>query len=315
MTYESVSVAGRSGRRADLILESTRTGHVRSVVSDVLKVIGSGAAFNLQYAGISILSSGSGNPITEESVADVDYMDSALRTITAPGSVPGNKRIGNLVMPCGVCVIVGAGATGKTPLAHALASAEVDAYGVVRVGEPLAGYTTSRYNGAASLARAMVGHSDIVLDSVKDLLSGGGSAMKSGLSRDALTTLSAWSILACNLGCTIYVPVNPSTRDPEVQELLSEIARSNATMTIENVGANSWSYSARRGEGLARETGKMTLDWNKAGDPSITIGGVQSAAIKDRTAELTVVDYQVRNKAFDRAIKRVALTVDDAQPD
>lgn len=199
---------------------------------------------------------------------------SAITDEMIAGAAYGNKMVGNLVIPCGVCLIVGAGGVGKTPLAHALAGHGVDDYAAVRVGEPFAGYSSSNKSSARDLASALYRSADIVLDSIKDLLSGGsGAAMKSGLSRDALTTLSAWAALANAMGSTIYIPVNPSTPDPEVTTLLVEAARSNATMTIAHTGGPEWKCYARQGEGLDRTTAAIRLKWDSQGAPIVDVSG------------------------------------------
>lgn len=177
-----------------------------------------------------------------------------LSKVVIAGSAPMNKAIDTIHIPCGICVIVAKGGAGKTPLAHHLAGTGVDEYATIRVGEPFAGYTTNRNTVARDLGRAMVTHSDIVLDSIKDLLAGGGSAMKGGIARDALTDLSAWAIQAAALGTTIYVPLNPSG-DAELVELMTEVAKSNATMTISHLRADEWGYSSRTGEGMERVSG------------------------------------------------------------
>lgn len=182
-----------------------------------------------------------------------------------PGSAPLNKKVGDSRIPCGVCLILAGGGFGKTPLANSLAAFGVDSYSAVRVGEPLAGYTSSSFEAAYALASALITSQDVVLDSIKDLLSGGGAAMKSGLSRDALVSISGWAAMACDVGSTIYVPVNPSTPDPEVLELLAEISKSNATMTIVTAGKDQWAYSSRTGEGLPRDEGKFNVKFDRDG--------------------------------------------------
>lgn len=218
------------------------------------------------------------------------------------GAAPGNKAINGVVIPCGVCLIVGAGGSGKTPLAHALAGFGVESYSTVRVGEPLAGYSASDESVAYSIACAMINNSDVVLDSIKDLLASSGAAMKSGLSRDALASISGWAALACELGCTIYVPVNPSTPDPEVLELLAEAARSNATMTIVSSGAQ-WKYSARRGEGLKRTAGDLSLSFN--GD-AVSVKFKNPVATADAEEIVRSFASSVSHNAWSQATRRAA---------
>jgi len=173
-------------------------------------------------------------------------------------------------------LIVAGGGAGKTPMAHALAGAGGVEYEVVRYGEPLAGYISDERIGAITLANALFHHADVVVDSVKDLLAlAGGGAMKAGISRGALPTLSRWGAIAAQLGATIYVPINPSSADDEVVELLVEAAKSNATCTIYADGENSWRYLSRRGEGLRRDSGSFKVRYNA--DGVMTINGVEES--------------------------------------
>lgn len=199
------------------------------------------------------------------------FVHSALRGI--PGAAHANKRIGkDLIIPSGVCLILGAGGTGKTPLAHALASHGVQDYSVVRIGEPLAGYASDPALAAAALAGGIFKSANVVLDSIKDLLSSAeGAAMKSGISRGAISGLSSWSSVACELGATVFVPVNASTDDPEVMKMLSEAARSNATMAILHQPDGSWQYFARQGEGLPRNSGRLSFSYADDGTGLVNV--------------------------------------------
>lgn len=219
------------------------------------------------------------------------------------GAAPLNKVVSGLNIPCGVCLILAGGGQGKTPLAHALASHGVKTYSTIRVGEPLAGYTSDPLVAASGLAAALLQSSDIVLDSIKDLLSGGGSAMKSGLSRDALVVISSWASLACEVGSTIYVPVNPSTPDAEVLELLAEISRSNATSTIVTAGQNRWAYSARTGEGLPRASGSFNVEFDDKGFAKVRSSESNNVTQKEFSKYVTtVLTTQAWSQAQRRAI-------------
>lgn len=182
-------------------------------------------------------------------------LSAALRGIITPGAAPLNKKVGAIHIPCGVCAIVAGGGVGKTPLAHTLAASGVDSYGIVRVGEPLAGYAMKHSEVADDLVQAMYHESDIVLDSIKDLLASGSALMKGGISRTALVSLSEWGSLAAALGCTLYVPVNPSG-DSALISVMVEQAKSNATMTVWDADAK-WYWSARGGEALHRLEGEF----------------------------------------------------------
>lgn len=223
------------------------------------------------------------------------------------GAAPLNKIVNGISIPCGVCLIVGGGGVGKTPLAWSLAAhsdKHDHQFEVVRVGEPLAGYTSEDKQAALELLEALDSYSDVVVDSIKDLLSSArGAALRSGLSRGALSVLSAWSSVACATGSTIYVPVNPSTDEPDVVEILAEAARSNATSTIVSRGSDQWEYFIRSGEGLPRRKGTFSVsfvnDWAE-----IKPVGVQAAvALRRGETNFSVnVDPDVWNSSMRRAI-------------
>lgn len=183
-----------------------------------------------------------------------------LSNVVDPGSVPTNKMLGDLRIPCGVVLVIGGAATAKTPMVHALASASVEEYAIVRYGEPLAGYIVDARDAAVALGAAMIRESDIVFDSIKDLLAyAPGGAMASGLSRGSLPVLSDLSAMASSVGCTIYVPLNPSTPNEDVVTMLVEAAKSNVAMVVttvsvnEKLGTANWTALIRRGEGLVRD--------------------------------------------------------------
>lgn len=207
------------------------------------------------------------------------------------GSAPGNKRFGRVTIPCGVCLIIGPGGVGKTPLAHALAAAGTEVYGVVDAGEPLSGYSASADEYAARLAQAMLRESSVVVDSIKDILSSGKNPMKSGLSREGLLAVSEWSALACDLGTTLFVPLNPSSNDPEVYDMVVEAASSNATsMIVWHASKRKWELSYRTGEGLPRVA---AVDVQFTGD-YVTIDHVGAAVVNSESrgpVELKPVTY------------------------
>jgi hypothetical protein len=227
------------------------------------------------------------------------------------GSAPTNKMIYDVRIPAGLCLIVGAAAAGKTPLAHALAGHGGATYHVARYGEPLAGYETNEESAAVQVAHAIVNGYDVVLDSVKDILSlMSGAAMKSGLSREVLPLFSRWSTIAADAGVTLYVPVNPSSPDEEVVDLLVEATKSNATMTIHSSGGDSWSYVARRGEGLKREQGSFTARYNSQGLVDIHSGASSAASSREYiTSNITGDD--ISDSAFAASLRRSVLASAD----
>jgi len=228
------------------------------------------------------------------------------------GSAPTNKMVNGIRIPAGVCLIVAGADTGKTPMAHALAGADGANYSVVRYGEPLAGYLADEKLGAKALAECVFGSSDVVLDSVKDVLAlAAGGAMKSGISRGALPLLSRWGAIAASVGCTLYIPLNPSSSDDDVVELLVEAAKSNATMTIFAAGNGSWHYVSRRGEGLQRERG--SFDTSFTGDGLMSITNVVNDDSSGKTPDGSPVQtlgrlVEVSDTAMHSAMRRAIIS-------
>lgn len=223
------------------------------------------------------------------------------------GAVPGNKKLGNTIIPCGVCLIVGPGGVGKTPLAHALAAhGGVDYYGTVRIGEPLAGYTSNEKASATAIAQSLIFDRDIVVDSIKDLLAAGSNAMRAGITRQSLVTLSEWSTTACDMGSTMYIPVNPSSVSEEIMDLLAEAARSNATSTLVHDKGNRWLYYGRTGEGQPRVHAMLYLN----NDGTVSVDGAP-VEVSESRASVAIVGALDRYKG---AIRR-SLILDEQDGD
>lgn len=329
MSFSISSASEQQKHRKQLMRAASAEscGKHRAEVEEVLHSIGSEAAFALQFDKSTAVIDGDGVEYEPELVDDVVVLDGGnvqsmkikakqaksfrqgyrhpLLTKGLKGAAHANKQGPGFVIPCGVVLIVAGGGKGKTPLAHALAgwsnSGRDHEYAVVRIGEPLSGYTDSTSDAALSLGCAMANHSDVVLDSIKDLMSGAeGAAMKSGISRGALLSISGWSSLACDLGCTIYIPVNPSTDDEEVKQLLIEAARSNATAVISMTSDGKWMYSARTGEGLERRAGTLIVTYK---DDAVTVSSdsdstrpvVESQTEFAMRISTTIEDYNLAN--------------------
>lgn len=232
--------------------------------------------------------------------------------VTTPGccrgAVPANKTVDGVVIPCGAVLIIGAGGAGKTPLAHALAMFGRDSFELVPAGEPMAGYMSDEFGIACEFASALVKSPDVVFDSVKDRLSEGSNAMKSGLSRQALVALSQWSARACEVGASVYIPVNPSVPDPDVVSLLVEASNSNATCTItlesHSDTKSVWQVFRRSGEGLPRSKGRIELSFDKEGLPIVHGLDKPTQPQSDNHAETrsVVVQTQALSDAIRRAI-------------
>lgn len=216
-----------------------------------------------------------------EEAALLTGVSERIEAVTVAGAAPANKRGPHGMIRAGLVLLVAPGGVGKTPLAHMLAQYDVASYAVVRAGEPLAGYTSNRDRIAKSIALAMYQSSDVVLDSIKDLLSSsGGGSMKGGISREALLDLSSWATTAANLGVTLYVPLNPSSKD--LIESMVEVAASNATTVFHNDGKSGpeWTWSSRTGEGLPRESGKLTFAKKPAGPTTGDFPGTKGIAMR-----------------------------------
>lgn len=237
--------------------------------------------------------------LSYEDAATLTGTSTALDNVVIAGSAPANK-LGpkGLLIPAGLCLLVAPGGVGKTPLAHMLAAHEVESYGVVRAGEPLAGYSSNRERIARAIATAMYHNSDVVLDSIKDLLSSsGGGAMKGGISREALLDLSSWASTAAALGVTLYVPLNPSSKD--LIDGMIEVAASNATLVVANHGnGTNWSWAARTGEGLSRTVASLEFAEERPAvqtEPS-TPGGIAMRADPVSKANLRGIVARTQSK-------------------
>lgn len=263
------TVPGLQRERALSVMKAMPAGEFAYSVSfgkSVVRVTGDGKIMPApQRTGVSKDSEQAIIGISEptlsfEEAALLTGVSEKIEAVTVAGAAPANKRGPHGMIRAGLVLLVAPGGVGKTPLAHMLAQYDVASYAVVRAGEPLAGYTSNRDRIAKSLALAMYHCSDVVLDSIKDLLSSsGGGSMKGGISREALLDLSSWATTAANLGVTLYVPLNPSSKD--LIASMIEAATSNATTVFSNEGKTGpeWVWGSRTGEGLPRESGKFTF--------------------------------------------------------
>lgn len=335
MSYKKIVKSEEASRNAGLLAHARSVGVRRAVVEARLSKLGgsSDPVFRVDYGSGRAVIDGAGkvavSMIADDAVGEnttpeqlAAYAKAARKagpgqgwlhsTLADPvdGATYGTKQIGRIIIPSGLCLIVAGGGAGKTPLAHALAGFDRDSYGIVRAGEPLAGYSVDQDVIAASLGAAMFENDSVVLDSIKDLLAQGGSAMKSGISRSALVEMTAWSILAHALGVTIYAPLNPSSDDKEVVALMAEAARSNATSTITFAGGSEsgsdWTYYARQGEGLPRVKASLHLATSN-GVPTVsdrTSGAITS--VSDRQGGLEI-SHLVSSSALSGALSRAVL--------
>lgn len=303
MSFEITSLENHLASAEKMLALYTNTGSRRKEAEKQLASLDDkDTAIIVDYDGAKAAVNGKGVVIAYSKDEKKHIVNEKVRGLQ--GAAPGNKTIGEAIIPCGVCAIVGPGNSGKSPLAHALAAHGEKEYAVVRVGEPLAGYGSSKLESAEDLARAMILSSNVVLDSIKDVLSSGsGAAMKSGLNRDALTAISTWSAQACDLGSTLYVPINPSTPEPGVVAMIAEAAKSNATSCLIHAGGERWEFFARSGEGMQRthafvhfsSKGVITIDVDK--------DAIGEKAKDERIQELVITQVSSFNDTIGRLIQ------------
>lgn len=304
MSYEKIVVGETAARVKELerLSSAEYAGKHRDVAVKALAGLKSKHAFTVPYGRGVCEFSGEGVLTREPATSEAEekavygrfYIAPQLSDLLLAGAAPLNKIVDGMVVPFGVCAIVGGTGVGKTPLAHALAAAGVDSYCVVRAGEPFAGYDLAQKTIAREIGLAALTSKDVVVDSIKDLLSGGGSLMKGGISRDALIELSAWSILGATIGVTFYVPINPSDNSKELVEMVATSALASSTMMIANTG-NGWTYSARRGEGMQRVDGKHNF---AAAYPEDDVPQMRVAVGSDTDISSTLAGVIHRNRNF-----------------
>lgn len=210
--------------------------------------------------------------------------DAAIRSgLLQPGDLAINAAIDGFNVPTGLCLVTGLGNTGKTPWALGLAARicadDPAGFGFLRYGEPFAFYSKTQADAGYELLELMFKHRAVVIDSVKDLLTDmSGSATESGIARPAISMLSRMSMAACELGCTLLVPVNPSSVRDSVANLIKEVARSNVSMAAVQEGDH-WSVLTRTGEGQMRVEGMSSMKFVED-LPSVTFRS-DSAAVAE----------------------------------
>lgn len=204
----------------------------------------------------------------------------AAGLLPEPGELPIARSLDGLDCPSGVVLVTGSGNSGKTPFAYALAEAvcaeDPAGFGLLRYGEPFAGYLKTEAEAGIELASLMAGHRAVVVDSVKDLLTDmSGQATESGIARRAISMMSRLSMLASEIGCCVIVPINPSSVKTTVKDLINEVARSNVAMAAINDGEK-WAMLSRTGEGRVRVEAAASLKF-RDGVPSVTFRSGESA--------------------------------------
>lgn len=251
-----------------------------------------------------------------------------IPTDVPAGSAATNFMIDEMRVSTGLYGLVAGGNMSKSPVATAMAGHGGREFGFVRYGEPLSGYHTDERSAGIDLITSMMKYPVVVFDSVKDLLSeAGGGAMKSGLTRGSLPMLSRWGSIAASMGVTLIVPINPSSPDDEVIELLVEAAKSNSTSAMFPISPKKWSYVTRTGEGMRRTSGSFSSSFTTDGDivfsDFVTAGQAASAEIgrRRRTIGLdgepvtTSMDtgISISDKDFAAAVRRSLTIVPDSE--
>lgn len=304
MSYYVLDSKTDATRSATLQAASDAAG-VRRAHFDKARLSVKGPLFTVPYGRGTATLNGDGSVADKAEIEKMD--DDAARARFAVnrglyvdadvGAAPLNKVVDGMRIPYGVCAIIGGSGVGKTPLAHKLALSGVEKAGIVRAGEPFIGYDIAHPVIARDIATAAYAHADVVIDSIKDLLSDGKALMKGGISRQALLELSAWSILGATIGTTFYVPVNPSSDDPAIFALLAESVISSSTMVMLHEGSR-WKYSSRRGEGLSRDHG--AFEFERATEPAAPGPKEEVAVAFDGDFQDIVRGIIDRNRIFSR---------------
>lgn len=231
-------------------------------------------------------------PRDEKGKSKVDFIgwEPSLRAklvalgLLEDGSLPVSKVVHGFSIPSSVILVTGKGNVGKTPFAHGLADLiagdDADGFGLLRYGEPFVGYLKTEEQAGNDLARYMAVHRSIVIDSVKDLLTDmSGQAMESGLARRSVSMLSRLAMVASEIGCSVIIPVNPSSSKDTIGDLIAEIARSNVGMAAIN-SSGTWKLISREGEGRLRVEGQASITY-KDGVPAVDLHAVVSDSEND----------------------------------
>jgi len=108
----------------------------------------------------------------------------------------------------------------------------------------------------------------------------------------------------------LYIPLNPSSADQEVVDLLVEAAQSNATMTISVVSDGVWKYSSRRGEGLKREGGTFVTSFTGDGTMAMSRAVVGSGADDLDDVESLGTVSGLSDSHLNSAIRRARFSAD-----
>ncbi|ACM91123.1 P4 [Pseudomonas phage phi2954] len=259
--------------------------------------------------GKPILFDKTGAPVRDE---QGEYVNSTHRGWTVaitsqltPGCVPCVGEVLGARIGSGVLVAVGKGNSAKTPFAYALAE-EIggeDGYEVIRLGEPLSGYNTDLEAATFEIVHAIMNTKVIVLDSIKDVLgNAAGNATSSGISRGAFQFLSDLGSIAASRGCIIIIPVNPSSSDPKIEDLMIEASKSNATMVA--VGKDdSWNILGRTGEGLIRTSTVLATSF----DPKTLLMTLSGTTTKrtETVASKVAVQTVIANGEFEQMVHRL----------
>lgn len=177
------------------------------------------------------------------------------------GALVDNAVLNDIPLPTGVIALFGGANSSKSPLAHYIC-AKADGK-LIRYGEPLPGY--HRDFRLAVNEMFTTDKKVIVLDSVKNLIGRiEGGLMTTGISREFFAMLSDWSSYFAELGKTLVVIINATTKDENVLDMVVEGLFSNTTGVLySRKGSIEWKM--RAGSGKQRREGEHTIIWQGDG--------------------------------------------------
>lgn len=324
MTMIDLASVGVVSLISDVAARQTRTARLKALFYDVgaRRRAATAAGFNtagrLSFNGKAIdyaWQGRGGKAVASELVGSDDaqreeykrLVGAALRDdMLGPnlGACFGSKKIGEMVIPTGIVLIVGGTSAGKTPVAHALAAASADEeFGLVPIGEPFFGYSFQKGADVRRIIATAAKHANIVLDSTKDMLGQGGALSSGGISRAAMDELGELSAFGHKVGATFFVPANPASSSPNVIENFLEMVRSSGS-SVAVLTDSGWELATRTHEGGLRLTSKFNVKYAK--DVAV-VNGSEAPSNNPNSAAAHIMSGRVSNvsmSALASAVRR-----------
>lgn len=223
-------------------------------------------------------------------------------------------NLGGFTWKCGMCIVTGPAAAGKSPVLKWFKDSAPDSTALVRFGEPLPGYLTLDAEAAYEIMRALINPAVrvIAIDSMKDLLvsMSYGGTMARGIPRAIFRFMSQLGAIAAALGKLVVVPLNISTDNADAIKEVTEAVYSNSTCALIGSGSGEFALSQRNGESKLRTTGHVVLSFDKDGAPSIKVTtddstGLTKARDVSRTMQFSS-DKPLVNDVVAMMMKRAA---------